>query len=406
MKQKRFLSMLVLLAAVVTGAMAQTTYTVVGDNEAMFGSVWDISSTANDMTKNGDGTYSITYTNVYLTEKVQYRVVEDRDWNKTYPDEYGVINIAKAGTYTVTIHFDPTTHKVYETMPGYNVTLAEGTEDATSWTIEPNSDLEGGETVTATYSGDRKVKSVKAVKKAAVSFTEVTTFNELQTALSAGKNVKLINDIECTEGIEITSNGVTIDGNGKKLTLNKGISLASGATLTIQGNGTMVVNGTNENTTSTVAGSTGTLILTSGTLTATGGKGEDVDEDWMNADVRAYAGGNAINGNVTVSGGTLTAIGGNGGSIGDFSSGSHGADGGVAISGSVTVTDGTVTATGGNGGSIGADASGANGGSGGAAIGGNATISGGTWTASNGTNGGGGGGAGGKAVAGTVTDNR
>jgi hypothetical protein len=73
--------------------------------------------------------------------------------------------------------------------------------------------------VKATYSGMKKVKSVKAVKKApAPSFTEVTTFSELQTALSAGKNVKLMNDIVCTAEIEITSDGaLTIDGNGKKL---------------------------------------------------------------------------------------------------------------------------------------------------------------------------------------------
>ena len=52
----------------------------------------------------------------------------------------------------------------------------------------------------------------------ASSVTEVTTFSELQTALSAGKNVKLMNDIDCTAEISITSNGaLTIDGNGKKL---------------------------------------------------------------------------------------------------------------------------------------------------------------------------------------------
>ncbi len=50
------------------------------------------------------------------------------------------------------------------------------------------------------------------------SVTEVTTFSELNTALSAGKNVKLMNDIDCTAEINITSNGaLTIDGNGKKL---------------------------------------------------------------------------------------------------------------------------------------------------------------------------------------------
>ena len=56
---------------------------------------------------------------------------------------------------------------VTPTPTKYAVTLAEGTEDYDKWTISPAEGLEGGETVTATYSGTRKVKSVKAVKKAA-----------------------------------------------------------------------------------------------------------------------------------------------------------------------------------------------------------------------------------------------
>ena len=51
----------------------------------------------------------------------------------------------------------------------------------------------------------------------APSVTEVTTFSELQTALSAGKNVKLMNDIVCTAEISITNGALTIDGNGKML---------------------------------------------------------------------------------------------------------------------------------------------------------------------------------------------
>ena len=211
------------------------------------------------------------------------------------------------------------------------------------------------------------------------------------------------------------SDAVTVSGDvtltltdGETLTLNKGISLASGATLTVEGNGTMNVNGTNNSTASTVAG-TGTLVLTSGTLNAKGGNGQGVGDSAVGTDNRANAGGNAINGNVTVSGGTLTATGGNGGGVGARSAYSYGAVGAVAISGNVTITDGTVTATGGNGGSIGAMGMYEYGGNGGAAIGGDATISGGTWTATDGThgvNGDGQGGAGGKAVAGTVTDNR
>ena len=106
----------------------------------------------------------------------------------------------------------------------HKVSVKEGTEDANKWTITPNPATAGTQ-VKATYSGTKKVKSVKAVKKAvAPSFTEVTTFSELQTALSAGKNVKLMNDIVCTAEISITSNGaLTIDGNGKKLSTTSAI---------------------------------------------------------------------------------------------------------------------------------------------------------------------------------------
>ena len=52
----------------------------------------------------------------------------------------------------------------------YKVSVKEGTEDATNWTITPaeatTTGVAAGTTVTATYGGTKKVKSVKAVKKA------------------------------------------------------------------------------------------------------------------------------------------------------------------------------------------------------------------------------------------------
>ena len=126
---------LALLITAVTGAWAEDTYTVAGNNSAMFGSVWDADYTANDMTKNGDGTYSITYTNVNFTEneEVQYKVVKNHSWNEAYPaDGNRAINIAEAGTYTLTIHFNPTTHEVYETMPGSEPAAIDVTTNAAS----------------------------------------------------------------------------------------------------------------------------------------------------------------------------------------------------------------------------------------------------------------------------------
>ena len=56
------------------------------------------------------------------------------------------------------------------TAQTYSVTLADGTEDAANWTISPASAAEG-ETVTIKYTGAKKVKSIKAVKKAAPTYT-------------------------------------------------------------------------------------------------------------------------------------------------------------------------------------------------------------------------------------------
>ena len=110
--------------------------------------------------------------------------------------------------------------------PTYTVALKSGTEDAANWQGKAGTGdyqsmpLEGVAANTAVnvkYSGTKMVKSVKAVKKAAPSVTEVTTFSELQAALSAGKDVKLMNDIECTAEIEISNGALTIDGNGRLL---------------------------------------------------------------------------------------------------------------------------------------------------------------------------------------------
>lgn len=66
-------------------------------------------------------------------------------------------------------------------VPIYNVSLKVGTEDAANWAISPNP-AEAGQAVTATYSGKKKVKSVKAVKKpkgnGSLQDYNVTTINE------------------------------------------------------------------------------------------------------------------------------------------------------------------------------------------------------------------------------------
>ena len=86
----------------------------------------------------------------------------------------GVVTAVAAGTATITVTAtngtddtadDKTaTCTVTVAEPTYNITLKEGTEDAANWTIDPAS-AKQGQTVTITYNGTKKVKSVKAVKK-------------------------------------------------------------------------------------------------------------------------------------------------------------------------------------------------------------------------------------------------
>ncbi len=72
----------------------------------------------------------------------------------------------------------------------YKVTLQEGTEDADKWSV-PAEAAEGAQ-VTATYSGAKKVKSVKAVKKAAATVpVTAITLNKTETSIKVGSTETL-----------------------------------------------------------------------------------------------------------------------------------------------------------------------------------------------------------------------
>ena len=262
----------------------------------------------------------------------------------------------------------------------YKVSVKGGTDDASNWQGKagqgdyqslPLEGVAANTAVSVKYSGTKMVKSVKAKKKT------TTTLDNTMTAWTAGKYAVPAGGLTYSDAITVSGDVTLTLTDGETLTLNKGISLAEGATLTVEGNGTMNVNGTNGNSSSTVAGS-GMMCFKSGTLVATGGNGHvgnDLGQFGHNGGISH--GGSAINGSLTLEGGNVTATGGNGGNAGG---------GGINW------------ATGGNGGS---------------AITGNVIINGGNWTANNGSNGtllsGGNSnvaGTGGKAVGGTVTDNR
>lgn len=100
-------------------------YTIAGD-VSLFRTDWDVNDANNELTLNADGTYSKTFTNVALNGNVEYKVVKNHDYaNGSWPQNNQVIGIKMPGNYDVTIHFNPATNEVYETMALYkNITAA------------------------------------------------------------------------------------------------------------------------------------------------------------------------------------------------------------------------------------------------------------------------------------------
>ena len=151
-----------------------------------------------------------------------------------------------------------------ESATTYKVTLQEGTEDATNWTISPAEAAEGA-TVTVTYKGEKKVKSVKAVKKAAADNTyqkwDADQKKLVKTDIPAEVTMVANADADVTweagtyvvEGEVTISGSIALNGNvdliikdGAKLTVNNYILGYTSYNLSIYGQsnqtGELVVN--------------------------------------------------------------------------------------------------------------------------------------------------------------------
>ena len=124
----------------------------------------------------------------------------------------------------------------------YKVSVKEGTEDASNWQGKagtgnyqslPLEVVAANTAVSVKYSGTKKVKSVKAVKKAAAT----TTLDNTITAWTAGSYVVPSGGVTYSNAVTVSGDVTLTLTDGETLTLNKGISLASGATLTVEGNG-------------------------------------------------------------------------------------------------------------------------------------------------------------------------
>ena len=167
----------------------------------------------------------------------------------------------QATTYTMTDGTNPITDAtgkktviiqssdVLPAPAGYTVTLAEGTEDADKWTVKvgegeaqafPVEGLEG-ETVTVTYTGTKRVKSVKAVKEGGAEPVDNTYLKwdadqkklvatdipaEVTTVENANQN------IEWAAGTYVVEGDVTISGI-IKLNGNVDLIIKDGAKLTV-----------------------------------------------------------------------------------------------------------------------------------------------------------------------------
>ena len=199
MIKKRFISMLVLLAAVVTGAMAQTetlltTITATAKEQASYSTAnvatvsfsytaygssaylaaWGWWGYGWSATVNAAEGYTITKCVFYddqnrtATDSEAPFVVETTEEDKT-PQVNGtpILAYTSKGIKKIDVYG-------YVTPTTVDVTLADGTEDASNWQGKagegeyqslPLTGLEAGTAVTVKYNGTKKVKSVKAKKK-------------------------------------------------------------------------------------------------------------------------------------------------------------------------------------------------------------------------------------------------
>lgn len=90
------------------GGEPQTYWTVAGSSATLFGTAWDPANKANDMVKQGDGSYKWEKTELELAAgEIAFKVCKDHAWTEAYPASDYKLPIAEAGIYTITITFEP-----------------------------------------------------------------------------------------------------------------------------------------------------------------------------------------------------------------------------------------------------------------------------------------------------------
>ena len=90
-------------------------WTVAGSDVDLFGTAWAADATDNDMTRNDEGIWTITYKNKTLTAgTIEYKIVQDHAWTTSYgdnanPSENATATIPADGEYNVTFTFNADT---------------------------------------------------------------------------------------------------------------------------------------------------------------------------------------------------------------------------------------------------------------------------------------------------------
>ena len=286
MMKKRLLTLLVLLAAVVSGAWATTPNSIVINGTPQVGDK-SISLTYHFDPNNVPGITSFAPT-------LKVKCAADNKWDETnlslHEVSSGTTNISlsnlgefEAGkTYEVCFAYnngnwvDDVFQSFVPAAPAtYAITLAEGTEDADKWTVKagegesqalPLEGVAAGTAVTVTYSGTKKVKSVKAVKKGGAEPVDNTYLKwdagqlvatdiptEVTTVANADQDVNWEAGTYVVEGDVTIGGTITLSGNvdliikdDAKLTVNNYIYGNSSYNLSIYGqsnqSGELVVN--------------------------------------------------------------------------------------------------------------------------------------------------------------------
>lgn len=160
-------------------------YTVVGcfdddSNPSFFGTSWAPTLTDNDLTDNGDGTYSKTFKNVSLeVGTIYYKVAKNHAWDTTwgfptteYPNANADYYVGTAGVYDITFTFNPTN----TLTNGYNLECSvEAIPTTVAKTISAAEYATFCSPYALDFTGTGLTVYVASVSGKEVNFTKVTT---------------------------------------------------------------------------------------------------------------------------------------------------------------------------------------------------------------------------------------